>query len=98
MQINADTNRITPPPEARRKARRGVILANGPAVQGVYAYRAFEWPQGSGETWRIAPVGYKVGARLAELEIEQLQIAGEWKDSQGPSRTAGRRIASRSRH
>ena len=61
------------------RARRGVVLANGPAVQGVAEYRAFEWPRGSGETWRLAPLGFVPGARLAELEIEQMDIAAEFQ-------------------
>lgn len=59
------------------KRRRGVVLANGPTVQGVAEYRAFEWPKGTGRTWRIDPVSYRTGAELAELEIEQMQIADE---------------------
>jgi hypothetical protein len=76
MRINSDRAAerfaVDPVPGTRR---RGISFANGPALQGIAEYRAFEWPRGSGETWRIAPVGYKVAARLAELEIEQLELA-----------------------
>jgi hypothetical protein len=76
MQINANrvAERFAADPAPGRR-RRGISFANGPAVQGFGEYRAFEWPLGSGETWRIPPVSYKVAARLAELEIEELEMA-----------------------
>lgn len=69
-------NRVTDVIASQRVERpkhRGVTFVNRGAVVGIAEYRAFEYPIGSGLTWRIAPIDYLTGIRIAELELNLLE-------------------------
>jgi hypothetical protein len=61
-------------PERGRKKRGGIRFANRGAVAGVAEYRAFAFPAGSGKTWRVDPLDYLTGLRIAELQIALSEI------------------------
>jgi len=57
-----------------RPKRRGVTFVNRGSVVGIAEYRAFEFPAGTGRTWRVDPIDYRTGMRIAELELQLLEI------------------------
>jgi hypothetical protein len=58
--------------DARGKPTFG--FANATTLEGVEEYQAFEFPQGSGITWRVEAVSFTTGARITELELELAAI------------------------
>ena len=64
---------VTASRRIERPKRRGVTFVNRGAVAGIAEYRAFEFPAGSQMTWRVAPIDYLTGIRIAELELNLLE-------------------------
>lgn len=54
--------------------RKRTTFYNTAAVAGVADYLAFEYPRGSGLTWRVDPLDYNTGHRIAELQVTLAEI------------------------